>query len=388
MKKKTVAIIVALVIAVILASSVRGYTKSMNYIISYTPSIDGVVTAVYDDHFHLLGGPTENDPAVEYRVSRNIENGDSYENMVVGDRLYVHYDGVITEDTPPQINKVYAVTLDEAGEHQESPPMDPKLAEAISKVPDTYSAELLVRLEKGETTLYEANIADHYYPLWMQPNSQIVRNWDETHTIVRGGTLTYEEIIARDDILSGGLKGYPGNYGITITYGNDGYVQSICYELDERQSGNQETGALRRPLGDIDKPGAVFNDKLKDPADIVKLEIQLGNDFLFTVDDPENLEELGEKYANVIAIPYRPQTLTLDTTLHFIYADGTVTSVLTDLRKNVYWIDGTYYNFAFRDNGQNLTDLTYQTMRDLLEMSTWDKDVGEYERYGDFYWGF
>ncbi len=80
------------------------------------PSITGVVTKVYENSFLMLGEATGNYAAEEYSVSLNVENGDSYGDIIVGDEVIVYYNGDIAESDPLQINTVYAITLNNAAE--------------------------------------------------------------------------------------------------------------------------------------------------------------------------------------------------------------------------------------------------------------------------------
>ena len=44
-------------------------------------------------------------------VSLDVENGDSYTDVAVGDEVVVYFNGEIAESDPLQINTVYAITL-------------------------------------------------------------------------------------------------------------------------------------------------------------------------------------------------------------------------------------------------------------------------------------
>ena len=82
--------------------------KSLNYIISNEPSIVGTIKEVGETSILI-----ENESG-EYVVSLNVENSDGiYSPIQIGDEVTVYYDGNIAESYPMQINKVYAVLLQE-----------------------------------------------------------------------------------------------------------------------------------------------------------------------------------------------------------------------------------------------------------------------------------
>ncbi len=110
--KKTLAILIALSCLFGLV----GCGRTMNDIIQSEPSITGVVTEVYEKSFLMLGAPPDGYPTEEYSVSLDVENGDSYGDIIVGDEVIVYYNGEFTDSDPEKIDVVYAITLSKAAE--------------------------------------------------------------------------------------------------------------------------------------------------------------------------------------------------------------------------------------------------------------------------------
>ena len=46
-----------------------------------------------------------------WSISLNVENKDSYTDIVVGDEIVVYYDGMAAETDPLEVSTVYAITL-------------------------------------------------------------------------------------------------------------------------------------------------------------------------------------------------------------------------------------------------------------------------------------
>lgn len=86
--------------------------KSMDYIIANKPSVTGIVEEVYDDYVIMYAEAAEGYPYGSYwDVPLDVENQDSYTDIVVGDEIVVYHDGPAMETAPVQIAKVYAITL-------------------------------------------------------------------------------------------------------------------------------------------------------------------------------------------------------------------------------------------------------------------------------------
>ena len=138
----------------------------------------------------------------------------------------------------------------------------------------------------------------------------------------------------------------------------------------------------KRALGKFDAPDAVFNRELKPTEDMVKIEVQFYDSYLYSVDDVESLSGIGERFGNALVISYTPKTFNPDATLHFEYADGSITTVATDLGAYVFFLNDVYYNFAFRENGENLSQKTDEMLRQWLGTDDWDTSVFENYRLG------
>ena len=108
----------------------------------------------------------------------------------------------------------------------------------------------------------------------------------------------------------------------------------------------------KRALGKFDAPDAVFNKELKPADKLVKIEIQFYDSYLYSVEDTACLLEIGEQFASAMVIPYTPKTFNPDATLHFEYADGSITTLATDLGAYVFCLNDIYYNFAFRETAK------------------------------------
>ena len=86
--------------------------KSMNYIISNEPSVFGIVEEVYDDYVIMYSETAEGYPnGSRWSIPLDVENKDSYTDIVVGDEIVVYYDGSTMETEPLQVATVYAITL-------------------------------------------------------------------------------------------------------------------------------------------------------------------------------------------------------------------------------------------------------------------------------------
>ena len=86
--------------------------KSMNYIIKNKPSVTGIVEEVHDDYIIIYSETADGYPnGSNWSISLNVENKDSYTDVVVGDEIVFYYDGMAMETDPLQVSTVYAITL-------------------------------------------------------------------------------------------------------------------------------------------------------------------------------------------------------------------------------------------------------------------------------------
>ena len=107
--KKLIALILSLSFVLALAGC---NNKSMNYIIANKPSVTGIVEEVHDDYVIMYSETAEGYPnGSRWNVPLEVENQDSYTDLVSGDEIVVYYDGSAMETDPLQIATVYAITL-------------------------------------------------------------------------------------------------------------------------------------------------------------------------------------------------------------------------------------------------------------------------------------
>ena len=100
--KRTIALFLAFICLLTLAGCDR---RSMNYIIQNKPSITGIVRETGEGSILIENADGK------YRVSLDVQNGDSMTDFTVGDEVVVYFDGNIAETYPMQLNTVYAIIL-------------------------------------------------------------------------------------------------------------------------------------------------------------------------------------------------------------------------------------------------------------------------------------
>ena len=107
--KKLIILVISLVYVLGLAGC---NTNSMSYIIENKPSVTGIVEEVHDDYIIVYSEKADGYPnGSNWSISLNVENKDSYTNVVVGDEIVFYYDGMAMETDPLQVSTVYAITL-------------------------------------------------------------------------------------------------------------------------------------------------------------------------------------------------------------------------------------------------------------------------------------
>ena len=85
--------------------------KSMDYIIKNKPSVTGIVEEVRDDYIIMYSDSAEGYPnGSRWSISLDVENKDSYTDLVVGDEIVVYHDGNVMETEPLKVGTVYAIT--------------------------------------------------------------------------------------------------------------------------------------------------------------------------------------------------------------------------------------------------------------------------------------
>ena len=86
--------------------------KSMDYIIENKPSVTGIVEEVHGDYIIMYSDSAEGYPnGSRWSISLDVENKDSYTDLVAGDEIVVYHDGNVMETEPLKVGTVYAITL-------------------------------------------------------------------------------------------------------------------------------------------------------------------------------------------------------------------------------------------------------------------------------------
>ena len=107
--KKLIGFILSLVCVLAMAGC---NNKSMDYIIENKPSVTGIVEEVRDDYIIMYSDSAEGYPnGSRWSIFLDVENKDSYTDLVVGDEIVVYHDGNVMESDPLQVGTVYAITL-------------------------------------------------------------------------------------------------------------------------------------------------------------------------------------------------------------------------------------------------------------------------------------
>jgi len=105
--------IIGFVLALMCVLAMAGCNdKSMDNIIENKPSVTGIVEEVHDNYVIMYSDSTEGYPnGSRWSISLDVENQDSYTDLVVGDEIVVYHDGNVMETDPLQVGTVYAITL-------------------------------------------------------------------------------------------------------------------------------------------------------------------------------------------------------------------------------------------------------------------------------------
>lgn len=127
--------VVALVLAIVCVVSLVGCnTKSMDYIIENKPSVTGIVEEVHDDYIIVYSETADGYPnGSNWSISLNVENKDSYTDVVVGDEIVFYYDGMAMETDPLQVSTVYAITLKTPADRTVNETIEEKDAESLEE---------------------------------------------------------------------------------------------------------------------------------------------------------------------------------------------------------------------------------------------------------------
>lgn len=114
--------LIALILSLTFVLALTGCNKrSMNYIIENEPSVTGIVEEVHDTYVIMYSETADGYPnGSRWNVPLEVENKDSYTDLVVGDEIVVYYDGSAMETDPLQIATVYAITLKTPADREEN----------------------------------------------------------------------------------------------------------------------------------------------------------------------------------------------------------------------------------------------------------------------------
>ena len=104
--------LIAMVLALVCVLGLIGCGRTMNDIIENEPNVTGVVEEVHENYIVMYSETADGYPnGARWSISLNVENKDSYTDIVVGDEIVVYYDGMAAETDPLQVSTVYAITL-------------------------------------------------------------------------------------------------------------------------------------------------------------------------------------------------------------------------------------------------------------------------------------
>ena len=88
------------------------FEGKVNDIIENEPNVTGVVEEVHENYIVMYSETADGYPnGSRWSISLNVENKDSYTDVVVGDEIVVYYDGMAAETDPLEVSTVYAITL-------------------------------------------------------------------------------------------------------------------------------------------------------------------------------------------------------------------------------------------------------------------------------------
>ncbi|MBR5566278.1 MAG: hypothetical protein IKW08_09005 [Roseburia sp.] len=84
----------------------------MDYIIENESIVTGIVEEMHDDYIIMYSDSAEGYPnGSRWSISLDVENKDSYTDLVAGDEIVVYHDGNVMETEPLKVGTVYAITL-------------------------------------------------------------------------------------------------------------------------------------------------------------------------------------------------------------------------------------------------------------------------------------
>ncbi len=159
---------IALVLSLVCVFSLAGCnTNSMNYIIENKPSVTGIVEEVHDDYIIMYSETAEGYPnGTNWSISLNVENRDSYTDIIVGDEIVVYYDGMAAETDPLQVSTVYAITLKTPAERIDRTENDASNELDVNELAEEYPLFFDLPIEGG-LTVYIWQMAEGSYSCYL-----------------------------------------------------------------------------------------------------------------------------------------------------------------------------------------------------------------------------
>ena len=113
--------LIALVLALVCVLGLVGCGRTMNDIIENEPNVIGGVEEVHDNYIVMYAETADGYPnGTRWSIPLNVENKDSYTDIVVGDEIVVYYDGMAAETDPLEVSTVYAITLKTSADRAEN----------------------------------------------------------------------------------------------------------------------------------------------------------------------------------------------------------------------------------------------------------------------------
>ncbi|MGN0307737.1 MAG: hypothetical protein ACI4DN_05930 [Lachnospiraceae bacterium] len=192
--KKLIASVLALVCVL---GMIGCNNRSINYIIENKPSVTGTVEEVHDDYIIVYSEKADGYPnGSNWSISLNVENKDSYTDVVVGDEIVFYYDGIAMETDPLQVSTVYAITL---------------------KTPDDRTVNETIEKTDVESSKEEVVVGGDLIPMVMV-NGEIYMDTGHESTVEARCGMMDGEITSEVDRSEKPIKDNESNFGIGYGY--------------------------------------------------------------------------------------------------------------------------------------------------------------------------
>ena len=174
--------IIGFVLALMCVLAMAGCNdKSMDNIIENKPSVTGIVEEVHDNYVIMYSNSAEGYPnGSRWSISLDVENQDSYTDLVVGDEIVVYYDGNVMETDPLQVGTVYAITLKTPAER-----VDKEVQESETEILDEEENEVesiqeeIARIEEQYRELSDIDSSSMGQQEMNYHSAQWYKFWDD-----------------------------------------------------------------------------------------------------------------------------------------------------------------------------------------------------------------